>query len=106
MIKKLVIWIYLLYIDQKFRKDYVDTEAGISFCDHLFKNYPLRKIYLTSYSNNSTSLVFSKSAGSTEEGRFKRHRYFNWGCHDKVILSLFKKDFYQKITKIFPLQIM
>ena len=94
-----------IYVDQKFRKSYVAAEAGILFCDHLFKNYPLRKIYLTSYSNNSNSLAFSKSAGFTEEGRFKKHRYFNGSYHDKIILSLFKEDFYQKIMKIFPLQI-
>jgi RimJ/RimL family protein N-acetyltransferase len=89
-----------IYIDYEYRKGLMAAEVGILFCDYLFKNYPIRKIYLSSYSDNITSLEFSKSAGFSEEGRLIKHKYFNGKYHDLITLGLFRENFYQILENI------
>jgi RimJ/RimL family protein N-acetyltransferase/sulfatase maturation enzyme AslB (radical SAM superfamily) len=89
-----------LYVAPKYRQGSLSSEAGILFCHHLFMNFPLRKIYVSSFSDNLASLSLTKSIGFIEEARLKEHNYHCGSYHDLVISALTKEKFFKKIEKL------
>ena len=85
-----------IYVDKKYRSQFVGAEAGILFHDYLFQYYPLRKVYSTVFGYNQTSLKFLLSAGFVIEGEFKQHRYYAGDYHSMFTLALYKDAFYQR----------
>jgi RimJ/RimL family protein N-acetyltransferase len=89
-----------LYTTVALRYEYMKTglgaEAGLVYCDFLFQNYPIRKIYTTVFSYNELSKNTMYSAGFNIEGTLKQHVFVNGKYHDLNILSVFKNEFYSK----------
>lgn len=63
--------------------------------EYSFKTLNLRKIFgYPVVINEATLAMHKKIEGICEEGRLKRHYFWNNEYHDVLILSIFKEDFY------------
>lgn len=81
-----------IFIDKKERNNVLGAEAGVIFLNHLFNNYPIRKIYCTVYEYNKLSMKFLQNAGFKIEGILKEHRYFNGKYHNMSILAFYREE--------------
>ena len=84
-----------VYIKPEFRNVGVGMQCGIRFIHELFRDYTLRKIYLTVYDYNRQSLLSNLHAGFHEEGCYKDYRYFYGKFWDMHLLAIDRDVFYQ-----------
>lgn len=76
------------YIGNEFRDTGYGAVGLAVFISYLFKFFPLRKIYFEAFEYNGPSLSMLQNFGFVEEGRFKKHRFYNGGYHDVLRFAL------------------
>jgi RimJ/RimL family protein N-acetyltransferase len=93
------IWGFVIGDKIKHGKGY-SVEAPNLLFNYAFNILNLRKIfgYPISY-NNATLRMHQKIGKFTEEGRLKKHIFFDNEYHDVIIMSLFKEDFLSTKSK-------
>lgn len=84
-----------VYVMAEYRNLGVGAMCSLQFLDELFRDYPMRKIYLSIYDYNRQSLQSNLHAGFREEGCFKEYRYFNGKYWDMHILAIDRNTFYK-----------
>jgi RimJ/RimL family protein N-acetyltransferase len=75
-------------------------EAGLLFCDYLFKTWDFRKLYFEVPEYNLEWIVNKVGPLFKEEGRLKQHLYFSRRNWDSVILALYPNDFYAILSSM------
>lgn len=83
-----------------YRKMGIGAMATLSFMKQLFKQYPLRKIYVDIYDYNQESLKSNISAGFEIEGVLKEYRYLNGKYHSLNVLSISRECFEKRYRDI------
>lgn len=78
----------------------IGAMATLSFMKQLFKQYPLRKIYVDIYDYNQESLKSNISAGFEIEGVLKEYRYLNGKYHSLNVLSISRECFEKRYRDI------
>lgn len=87
-----VAWLGIIIGDLNSRgKGYGKTalELGLKYA---FNYLNLRKISLEVLSVNKAAVNLYQQSGFTEEGLLKKHVFFEGGCHDIKIMSLFNNE--------------
>lgn len=98
------------YLDGKYEKKGYGAWAFGMFCQHLFENYALHKIYTEVYDYNNYSLRTMLNAGLLEEGRLREHRLFQGQRKDLLILAFYRnkldalRQFNERVNKPRPNQ--
>ena len=85
-----------VFMDEQLRNGFLGAEAGVLFCEYLFKYFPLRKIYCVAFAYNKESTSILEQAGFSREGVFKEHKYFNGKYHDMYTYAIYREE----ITKL------
>ena len=75
---------------------------GLLMADHLFRCYPLRKIYTEVYSYNERSMRIHRKAshGWKEVAVFEDYRYLSGDYHDLHVFCMERDVFYQRYSKL------
>lgn len=89
-----------VYVRKDMRNSGIAGFYYIQFMDHLFRVYPLRKIYITVYGYNLQSLNSNLKAGFEQEGIMKGSKYHDGKYHDTYILSITRNRFYEKYSRM------
>jgi RimJ/RimL family protein N-acetyltransferase len=83
-------------------KEYQNTGMGVFIISHflkfLFDQYPLRKVYLRTYSYNKRSVDALHSFGLHEESILKEYHYFKGSYHDVLVYALSRDKFESELT--------
>lgn len=89
-----------IFIDKTYRNTIYGANAGIAFFEHLFRIYPIRKIYCTVYDYNKNSMNFLTTAGFVKEGVLKEHHYFDGIYYNMNIMALYRNNLYELLEKV------
>lgn len=89
----------VVYISQTYRNTGIGSFAALTFLKKLFQNYPIRKVYSTVYSFNSSSLENHKRAGFMLEGCLNDYKYWNGKYYPMFYLSITRDVFLAKIME-------
>lgn len=90
------IWGFMIGDAGKRTKGY-SVEAPRLLFNYAFNVLNLRKIFGYPITfNRATFRMHEKIGGFVEEGRLKKHVYFDGEYHDVIILSLFRENFIQR----------
>lgn len=82
-----------VYVKPEYRRFGAGAAAGLRFMDELFREYPLRKIYVTIYDYNNQSLKSNLHAGFQEEGCYREYRYYDGKYWDMHLLAMTREAF-------------
>lgn len=90
------IWGFIIGDSKNQGKGY-SIEAPRLLFNYAFKVLNLRKIFGYPIEFNEATFKMHQKLGKfIEEGRLKKHVYFDGKYHDVIILSLFREDFYNE----------
>lgn len=79
-----------IYLDETERHRGLGVIAFIKFCQQLFDELDLFKIYMDVYEYNTTVLRQLRRAGCAEEGRFRGHRRDGETRHDTLRFAIYR----------------
>lgn len=83
-----------VYVKPKYRNIGIGAICGLNFINELFRDYTMRKIYLTIYDYNQQSLRSNLHAGFVEEGCYKEYRFYGGRYWDMHLLAIDREKFY------------
>lgn len=75
-------------------------EAVMIFVDHLFRSWPLRKLYAAVLAHHLDDIASGLGRLFVEEGRLAAHEYFDGGWVDLHILSLFRESWERDAPRV------
>jgi RimJ/RimL family protein N-acetyltransferase len=79
---------FQVYVDRQWRGRRSGLQAIARFLDHVFRNWPIRKVYCFVYAFNHVSSSLVESGGFELEGRFREFVWLGEGYHDMEVWSL------------------
>ena len=71
-------------------------EVVKQFLHMLFREYPLKKVFLEVTELDSFLLDAAQAVGFKEEARFLDNKYMKGNYHDLVVLSIYVDDFLRR----------
>lgn len=77
------------------------TESILLFLDYSFRIQWLRKVNLRYYDFNAVWAHIYKKIGFKEVWVLKKDTYINWEFRDRIIMEIFKEEFYEKNKEYF-----
>lgn len=81
------------FLDEKYRRVGYGAFAFALFCEHLFMECGLYKVYCDVYSYNNYSIKTMLNGGFVEEGRFREQKFLDGHRYDVIRLALFKSRY-------------
>ncbi len=83
-------------VQPEFQNTGVGALIAFQFLDHMFKHYPLRKIYFHVYSYNQHSLDCVRMLTDREEGILREYHYYDGAYHDLHIFAVTRQQFAER----------
>lgn len=94
-------WVYLAILgDPQCRGLGWPLEGGRLTIDHLFANWPLRKVYVETLEFNAQTMATGLAAAGTAEARLKRHDFFDGRWWDLLVYALDREAWNTRTTTI------
>lgn len=87
---------YTLCLFEEYQDTGYGAVAGIMMMDYLFRNYPLKRIFISVFDYNATSLEINKKGGFEEVGVLPDYRYWGGGYYSLHVLTITRTKFYSK----------
>lgn len=87
---------YTLCLFEEYQNTGYGAVAGIMMMDYLFRNYPLRRIFISVFDYNTSSLVINKKGGFEEVGVLPDYRYWGGDYYSLHVLTITKEAFYNR----------
>lgn len=84
-----------VYVKPQYRNIGIGALCGLRFLHELFRDYSMRKIYLSIYDYNRQSLLSNLHAGFVEEGCYKAYRFYDGKYWDMHVLAITRDTFYR-----------
>lgn len=88
-----------VHIARGFRAVGAGALAAAHFIGHLFRTYPLRKVYSAVYEFNDVSLRGNLKAGFVEEARLPEYRYYDGRYWDLVLCSMSREAYQKRLAR-------
>lgn len=74
----------------------ITEEILEQFLHMLFREYPLRKVFLELTELDNSLLAAAQAVGFKEEARFSDNKYIEGNYHDLMVLSIYVDDFLRR----------
>jgi RimJ/RimL family protein N-acetyltransferase len=78
------------------------VEAMVLFIHYLFGTWNFRKLYMELPEYNLEWMANRVGKGLVEEGRLRQHFYYAGRWWDKLILAIYRDDFYRGVGRLVP----
>lgn len=82
----------ILIYEPKFWSGGYGTKALTMWIDHLFKEMPLVRVGLTTWSGNERMIRVAEKLGMTMEARIRKVRYWNGIYYDSIRMGMLREE--------------